>query len=301
MEGETAKDIVIATLAGEQYGVAARAQLTERGLTRNEIDRRVATGRLHRVHRSVYAVGHRVLTTEGRWMAATLATGGVLSHATAAAAWDMLPLAGGLIHITVVGASGRERRTGIRVHRSGTLEPADTTTRRGIPLTTPIRTVLDAAAKLEGRRLEQVLDRAERLIDFADLAARLAAHPTRPGSPSLQAALSHYTVGSIVTRSEMEEAFLRLCDDHGLPRPEVNTRIEGVECDFAWRDARLIVEVDGYKYHRVRSVFVSDRERDVVLKLAGWTVLRFAYEHLTGRAAWVAAAVRTSLAGLRSL
>jgi very-short-patch-repair endonuclease len=83
--------------------------------------------------------------------------------------------------------------------------------------------------------------------------------------------------------------FLRLCDDHGLPRPETNTRIEGMECDFVWRDARLIVEVDGFAFHR--STFAADRERDVVLKLAGWEVLRFAYEHVADRAAWVAAVI----------
>ena len=109
--------------------------------------------------------------------------------------------------------------------------------------------------------------------------------------------MSHYTVGTFITRSRLEKDFVRLCDEHGLPRPEVNTHIEGMECDFVWRDARLIVEVDGYAFHRIRSVFVSDREKDVILRLAGWTVLRFAYEHVTDRPAWVAAAIRRSLAG----
>ena len=108
--------------------------------------------------------------------------------------------------------------------------------------------------------------------------------------------LSHYTVGSTPTRSRLEEALLQLCDDHGLPRPETNTRVEGIECDAVWRDARLIVEVDGYEFHRPRGVFVSDREKDVVLRLAGWTVLRFAYEHVTDRPAWVAAAIRRCVA-----
>lgn len=229
-------------------------------------------------------------------MAAALATGGVLSHATAATAWEMLPSASGLIHVTVRGAAGRERRGGLRVHRSSTLDPGDTTTRRGIPITTPLRTLLDVAACLHGRRLEELLDRAERRLDFAELTARLQAHPARPGSPALQAVLSHYTVGSTPTRSKLEEAFLRLCDDHGLPRPEANTIIEGELCDFVWRDARLIVEVDGYAFHRIRTVFLSDRERDVALKLAGWTVLRFAYEHVTERPGWVAAAIREGLA-----
>jgi Protein of unknown function (DUF559)/Transcriptional regulator, AbiEi antitoxin len=294
MDGKRARDLVIAELAGAQYGVASRAQLVQLGLTSDEIDARIATGRLHRLHRGVYAVGHRVLPIEGRWMAATLATGGVLSHDSAAAAWDMLRTDSEAIHVTVPGDPGRRRRAGVAVHRSGTIATGDTTTCRDIPITTPLRTVLDVAARLNGRRLEQLLDRAERRIDFAELRRRLDAHPTRPGSPSLRAVLSHYTVGSVVTRSELEEMFLRLCDHHGLPRPDANIVIEGMECDFVWRDARLIVEVDGYGFHRGR--FAADRERDVVLKLAGWEVLRFAYEHVAGRGPWVAAAVRQRLA-----
>ncbi len=89
----------------------------------------------------------------------------------------------------------------------------------------------------------------------------------------------------------MEERFLALCDDHGIPRPSVNTRIEGHEVDFVWRDAHLIAEVDGYRYHRAPSSFESDRERDVMLVLAGWRVMRFTWTQLTTRPAWVAAAL----------
>jgi hypothetical protein len=127
-------------------------------------------------------------------------------------------------------------------------------------------------------------------VDFADLANRLEAQATRPGSRSLQAVLSRYTAGAFVTRSELEERFLALCDDHGLPRPEVNIRIEGFEVDFVWRDARVIVEVDGYGYHRSPSAFEADRERDVVLALAGWRVLRFTWTQVTRRPEWVAGA-----------
>jgi very-short-patch-repair endonuclease len=88
-----------------------------------------------------------------------------------------------------------------------------------------------------------------------------------------------------------------LCDDYGLPRPETNTCIEGMECDFVWRHARLVVEVDGFRHHRSRRRFTADRERDVALRIAGWTVLRFAWEHVTDRGAWVAGAVRKCLAG----
>jgi hypothetical protein len=297
MRPQSAKDLELARLAGAQHGIVARRQLLEAGLTNEAVARRIRSGRLHVIHRGVYAAGHAVMTREGRWMAATLATGGALSHATAAAAWDLLPV-GATIHVTVAGDPGRKRRSGVCIHRSATLEPVDITRHRGIPVTAPIRTLLDVATTVEGRALEHVLDRAERLIDFGELRRRLEAHPTRPGSPSLQAVLSTYTVGSAMTRSELEEAFLRLCDEYGLPRPEVNTVIEGMLVDFVWRDARLVVEVDGYGFHKSRWKFGDDRERDVTLRLAGWEVLRFAEEHVTHRRAWVAAAVRDRLARL---
>jgi very-short-patch-repair endonuclease len=224
-------------------------------------------------------------------MAATLATGGVLSHATAAAAWDLRGRGSGAIHVT---ADSARRRAGVRVHRSRTLEPRDITTHRSIAITTPLRTVIDLATNLKGRPLEHVLDLAEqrRLVDFADLR-------NRPIPPSLQAVLSRYTAGTTVTRSEMEERFLQLCDAHGLPRPNVNTRIEGNEVDFAWRDRRLIVEVDGYAYHRSPSSFEDDRQRDVTLALAGWQVMRFTWTQLTERPAWVARAVSAALGNPR--
>jgi hypothetical protein len=219
-------------------------------------------------------------------MAAVLACGdgAVLSHDSAAAAWDVRPIGAGAIHVTVPGVAGRARRPGIRLHRSPTLAPDDTTTHRGIPITTPARTLIDLSRTVKGRPLEHALDRAEllRLVDFADLRSRRI-------PASLQEQLDR--VGTTLTRSELEERFLGLCEDHGLPRPATNCVIEGIEVDFAWRDRWLVVEVDGYAYHRSPSAFERDRERDVVLTLAGWRVLRFTWDQITTRAAWVAAAV----------
>ena len=222
-------------------------------------------------------------------MAAVLVAGvgAVLSHGTAAAAWDLRPPSGA-IHVTVPGNAGRKRRPGLRIHRSTTLGH-DTTTLRGIPVTNPLRTILDLATVLEGRPLEHAVDLADQrhLIDFAELRQR-------PFPRSLQAVLTRYA--QAVTRSELEERFLALCHDHRLPRPVSNAIVEGREVDFVWRDARLIVEVDGYRYHRSPSAFEDDRERDVTLSLAGWTVLRFTYAQVVGRPAWVAAAVADHLA-----
>jgi very-short-patch-repair endonuclease len=222
-------------------------------------------------------------------MAAVLAAGvdAVLSHGTAAAAWDLRP-ATGTIHVTVPGNAGRKLRPGLRIHRSTTLGH-DTTTLRGIPVTSPLRTILDLATVLAGRPLEQALDLADQrhLVDFAELGQR-------PVRRSLQAVLTRYA--QTVTRGELEERFLALCDYHRLPRPMTNTIIEGREVDFVWREARLVVEVDGYRYHRSPSSFEDDRERDVILSVAGWAVLRFTYAQVVRRPGWVAAAVASRLA-----
>jgi very-short-patch-repair endonuclease len=281
----SATDPAIAALAEDQHGVVTRSQLLVLGFTEGGIDRRLRARRLNRIHYGVYAVGHRVLTVEGRWMAAVLAGGAaaVLSHVSAAAAWEMRPVGSGAIHVTIPGTAGRARRAGMRVHRSTTLGPQDVTTHRGIPITDPHRTLADLARTLKGRSLEQAVNRAEHLIDFARL--------KRSAPPSLQAVLSRYTTAT--TRSELEEAFLRLCDAQGLPRPETNARIEGMEVDFVWRERRLIVEVDGYAHHRSPTAFERDRERDVVLTTKGWQVMRFTHAHITRRATWVADAVRT--------
>jgi Protein of unknown function (DUF559) len=286
-----ATDATIAALATAQHGVVARKQLLALGLTHEAIARRHRAERLHRLYNGVYAVGHKVLTIEGRWMAAVLAAGtnAVLSHGSAATAWDLRPLGAGAVHVTIPGDPGRNRRQGIRVHRSRTLTAADTTSHRGIPITTPVRTIIDLATTLKGRPLEQALDLADQhgVIDFAEL-------KPRPIPRSLQAILTRYAAPHL-TRSELEDRFLALCDDHGLPRPSTNTRIEGIEVDFVWGRLRLIVEVDGYRYHRSPSSFEDDRERDVVLTLAGWTVLRFTWAQVTTRPEWVAGAISKRL------
>src|SRR4051812_25632030 len=150
-------DAAVAALAGRQHGVVARRQLAALGLRSAAIDRRVAAGRLHPIHRGVYAVGHTVLALRGRWMAAVLAAGpeAVLSHRAAAALWAIRP--GTWIEVT---APHAPRRRGIVGHR-GTVAPDERTVRDGIPVTTVARTLLDLAAILEPRLLERAMDEAE--------------------------------------------------------------------------------------------------------------------------------------------
>ena len=299
MRDQPVPDHAIAALAERQGGVVEHTQLLALGLSRAAIHRRVRAGRLHARFRGVYAVGHRRLAAEGLRWAAVLAcgSGAVLSHTSGAVAWGLLRSTASRLDVTVP-RGGREARPGIRLHRSRRLAPDEVTTLDGLPITTPARTLLDLAADgLRGRRLESALDRAEllRLVDFAHMHELLERYPRRAGTSSLRAVLSRYAAGTVDTRSVLEELVLGLCDAHGLPRPNVNTVIEGRERDFCWPHAMLVVEADSYAWHRSPSALDDDRERDVRLALAGYVPLRFTYEQCTKRRGYVRAAILQGL------
>jgi very-short-patch-repair endonuclease len=219
----------------------------------------------------VYSVGHTVLTRSGTLIAAVLACGedAVLSHRSAAELWRIGPRSA---HLEVT-APGRRERPGIVVH-AGRVIPA---VLEDIPVTTPARTLIDLADVLTRRGLERAIDEAEYLrLDCTGLAPRHG----RRGNGTLSSVLAVHRPGSTRTRSELEEMFIRLCDSHGLPRPEVNVHVEGYECDFVWREQRLIVETDGAAAHSGERRRVRDLERDAELAAAGWRVIRITYERL---------------------
>jgi very-short-patch-repair endonuclease len=268
-------DARLAKLAERQHGVVSRGQLLELGLGKSAIGDWVKRGRLHGVHRGVYAVRYPTLTRNGRFMAAVLACGegAALSHFSAAVLWGMLNEWGGAIHVT---SEARRRRPGLVVHEAA-LGGGEVRPRAGIPVTAPARTLIDLADVAPRRTLERAIDEAEYLrLDCTGLAPRHG----RRGSGTLSSVLAVHRPGSTRTRSHLEELFLALCDKHGLPRPQVNVHIEGYECDFVWRDQRLIVETDGAAAHSGERRRVRDLERDAELAAAGWRVIRITYERL---------------------
>lgn len=239
-------DLLVARLAETQHGVVGGGQMVDLGLRRSGIGHRVRMGRLHRVTSNVYAVGHARLSREGRWMAAVLAAGqgAVLSHASAASLWGMRRGSSSAIDVTVPSRAGRRPRHGLRIHRSGRLRPDDVTTHDAIPVTTPARTLLDVAEQIPRGALERAVDRSDALgiFDLVDVRDVLAANPGRAGSGSLTAVLDLYRDEPLLTRSELEERFLDLCDAHAIPRPSVNGRAAGYEVDFLWSPRLLVVE-----------------------------------------------------------
>ena len=276
----TPSDEAIAAVASRQDGVISHPELVDLGLTAEQIRRRVETGRLIRLHRGVYAVGHTALTTRAKARAAVMACGprAVLSHQSAAALFGFRPEWHGAPHVTV---PTTRRHKGIVSHRSA-LAPEDVVTRRGIRMTTPARTLVDLADVLPERQLQTAINEAEvqRLTTRAEVIETRARTPGRRGARRLTKLLAEPTR---LTRSELERDFLALTESSNLPTPETNTRIEGLEADFAWRDKRLIVEVDGFTYHGTRQAFERDRERDARLQAQGWRVVRFTYRQVQRR------------------
>lgn len=275
----------IAALAARQYGVVSRAQLSALGLSRGAVETRIRSGRLVRLHRGVYAVGHRALRIEGVWLAAVLACGpdAVLSHRDAAALWELRATSGTRVDVTAPTRNGRRRQAGIAVHRPTPLPQDEKTSVREIAVTTPARTLLDLAEVVPRSALVRAVEQAEvvRVLDLTDLESVIAAHPGRVGARRLVRVLTEQFGHTTVTRSEIEVIFLDVCGGAGLPRPLVNTTVAGLEVDFFWPGLGLVVEVDGFRFHGTRAAFERDRERDAVLTAAGLRVLRFTYRAVT--------------------
>jgi hypothetical protein len=231
-------------------------------------------------------------------MAAVLACGprAVLSHASAGALWGLRPSQAAVVDVTLPGAGGRDRRNDIRIHRARSLD-GQTTTKDRIPVTTPGRTILDLSALLDRRGIERLLDRAEhaRLGDALPLVALATAHTGHRGAARLLEALRDHDPGTTLTRSDLEERFLKLCRAAGLPRPTVNDYVEGLEADFVFAAGRLLVETDSWRHHRSRASFESDRRRDATHAAAGWRTLRFTHRQIHDEPATVARAIAAAL------
>jgi very-short-patch-repair endonuclease len=293
-------EAVIAALALRQHRVVARAQLLRAGVPSGAIQRRLESHRLFRLHRGVYAVGVPTVDDRGRWLAAVLACGdgAVLSHRAAATHLRLLDRAPGPVEVTVPGTTPR-RRTGIRIHSSRSLPPPDVTRRLGIPCTTVERTILDIAATEPMAMTERAVRQAFvlRLLGRTRMRDALARAGRRPGTKALRCILEGLIDELPLTRSELERRFLYLVRDAGLPMPTVNRYRFGHRVDFAWEEARLIVETDGRASHDNPFAFHADRGRDLDLELAGWHVIRLSWRQVTEEPARVAALLAAQAGG----
>jgi very-short-patch-repair endonuclease len=249
---------ISARIAAKQRGLATRAQLRRGGLSDAAISRSIKAGRLHPLHRGVYLVGHAVPPPLALELAALLACGptAALSHRTAGVLYRILPFWTGPIEITIPDRRCRPRPA-LRPY-ANQLDPTEVTTRHGLRLTSPARTLQDLATVLDPDSLERATNEAEVL--------RLV--PVKPGKPG-------------ITREEAERRLLSLLHRSGLQPTKTNVRVCGHEVDALYEPARLIVEMDGYTFHRTRRAFEEDRRRDANLLAAGYRVMRVTWRQLT--------------------
>lgn len=273
----------MARFAERQRGNVTRRQLLAAGFTATMIGRRLRRGSLHVVFPGVYLVGHRVEAPLSRECAALLycAPRALLGCCTSARLWELPAPDPGVIEVVVVGRH-RNSRPEIRVRSLSALAPGELRRREGLPLASPALTLLDLGGVIGEDALDRALNeaRVRRLVTDDELTATLSAHPTRRGRRAL-ARLLAAEESAFATESEAERRCLRLMIAHGLKPAETQARIAGHRVDFLYRAERLVVEVDGYRYHGTHRRFLQDRRRATELIAAGFQIFPLTWRDVT--------------------
>jgi very-short-patch-repair endonuclease len=276
-------------------------QLKDLGLHVKVVDKRVAAGRLHRVHQGVFAVGVRLYRPKASLMAAVLACGprAVLSHRSAASLHGILDNGRSRVDVIAPNRRGRAPKR-IAAHRDGTLTPIDRVIIDGIPCTSLARTLLDIAASESPTTLAYAVTQAEveEVFNLTEVVELLKRSRGRRGVARLRLAIELHDPDEQDARRELEKKLLRLFKRGGF-RPEVNGHllVDGISImpDFLWRDARLVVEADSRRVHGTATAFEKDRQRDQRLAAAGWTVIRVTWHQVTNEPERLTQTLRTLL------
>lgn len=281
-----------AEIAGQQWGVIGWGQLRACGVSSSAATRWRAGGRLHVIHRRVYALGHPSIPIEGRLVAALLFAGAdaVLSHRTAAWWWRLLP--DEPVQVEVSNTSRVRCTPGVIVHHPRQLQSER---HRRFPVTTVARTLLDLAATEPLNTLRYALANGDyhRVVSRSEIEAGLG--QGRPGSAKLRQAIRTHEPRLARSASKLERDFLHVCEAYDIPLPELNVEVEGFRVDAVWRHQRVVVELDGEGNHSTPAQIKRDRGRDLHLRAAGYVVLRYTWEQVKFEAPKVAADVRRVL------
>ncbi|HEV2774246.1 MAG TPA: type IV toxin-antitoxin system AbiEi family antitoxin domain-containing protein, partial [Solirubrobacteraceae bacterium] len=254
------KFAIAAGLASAQHGRVARRQLMAAGIDSEQIKRWLADGRLRAVHRGVYALGHNAPSMHAAYLAAVLAggDGARLSHAPAAHLFELTRAKRPPPPEITVPTLDHRRRPGIVIHRVARLHPHDATIRDGIPITSVPRVLLDLAPRLAPPDLARACHEAwvHHRTTPIHVDACIARNPHKPGIAKLRRAL-----GADVRLSDLEDAFLILLRQHGLPLPRTNIDRHGDKVDCHWPQHGLTVELLSYRFHASRDGFEKDVAR----------------------------------------
>ena len=278
----------VSARAAEQHGIVDREQLRRLAVDARAIRRRVAGGLLHEVTGcpGVWAVGHAALSPEGLVLAAVRACGPgtYVTGEHGAWLWNLRPpwLPPPELPVSVVVARDCGRRPAAASRCRRDLPAEETRLRRGIPVVSVERLISDAGATRELWVVERLMDRAlvERRTSFPSLDAHLDRVSGQRGAAALRLLLAAERRYAGLTRSELEEAFLRLLKRAGLELPRLNVRLGTDLVDAFYEMAGLVVELDGTTWHRSRARQEGDRRKEMRLRARGLLVVRYTARQL---------------------
>jgi predicted transcriptional regulator of viral defense system len=293
--------LALAALARGQHGIVAKWQLSAIGVRDRTVDRWLAVGRLHKLNRGAYAVGHDRLPQRGRWLAAVLACDetALLSHASAAELWGFARARSSIIHVTSPrGNQGRWRLPGVRLHRGRIYGEDERSRRDRIPITSVARTLFDLAEAVDPTQLKRAFEEADRLhlLRLRELEGIVARGRGRHALKPIRDILGELS-STERTRSPLEDRFAELCREHRIPLPATNVLVLGHEVDALWPDSGVIAEMDSFEFHAHRAAFERDRAKDATLMSAGYRVIRLTHRRLENEPTVVAAQLRGLLEG----
>lgn len=296
-------------LMARQYGISSREQLIDLGVPGKAIDQRLRRGQIKPVFTGKYMMAGAPLTRKGLWVAALLkgGRGSLLCSTTAAALWGFMEV-GPVVevlstrHARVSSANVKvegERRSSLFVPKFRSFAPDHLVRLSGFPLTNVEVTLAHLAADLDDEEFYDVFSEADRLnlINDRALTKQVEERSGLAGGPLLAAISADRDPNIGRTRSRLEVKLSRLLKDQNIEKPEVNVMIEGHLADFVWRKQRLIVETDGYRYHRGREKFEKDAATRNRLRSRGWTVLVYTYRMVTMNPIQVGDEIRAALEG----
>lgn len=172
----------------------------------------------------------------------------------------------------------------------------EVTVHEGIPVSTPVRTLIDQATQLRPMQLERAVNEADKLdrVRADVLHTSLDDYRGQPGVAPLRKLLDPLTFR--LSDSELEQLMRPLARGAGLPRPETKMWVNGYEVDFFWPDLRIVIETDGLRYHRTASQQRRGLKRDQTHLAAGMWPLRFSHWQIKHEASYVRKVLRATIA-----
>jgi len=294
----------IAAVAAKQHSLFTRAQAIDAGFTADTIRRRVRSGLWERVGRHVYRLPGAANTWEQRLMASVLeaGSGAVASHSSAAALLKVPGFPRRPIHVTQRRGT-HHRLTSGTLHETFWLPPHHTTRIRGIPCSSIARCIFELAGTENPKRVARALNNARSqlglsLASGAEVVATMGRSGVS-GTTLMRKLLAQWNPGEAPPASELEDLFLSVLDAYGVPQPVRQLNAGGEawigRVDFAYREAKLLIECDSRSYHTAVLDWQDDIDRRAELVAAGWRIMQVTWYQLMHEPEKVVRRIRTAL------